>query len=128
MTTLAQEFGFTADQAEAITSKAFDLLESGEFDGAAVIFEGLLVLNPLDAGVHAALGTVRHEQGKLGDAEAAYSEALRLDAKTPLALVNRGELRCKRGDLGGLDDLKVAAGLSSPIQSRAQALISLYTR
>lgn len=128
MLTLAQEFGFTADQAQAITSQAFDLLEAGDLDGAAVIFNGLLVLNPNDAGVQAALGSIFHQQGKLPEARAAYDTALRLDGDTMLARVNRGELRCKQGDLAGLEDLKIAARVASSVQGRAQALVRLYCR
>ena len=40
MTTLAQHIGFTSEQAQAITSQAFDLLEAGDLDGAAAIFNG----------------------------------------------------------------------------------------
>ena len=127
MTTLAQEFGFTADQAQAITAKAFDLLEAGDLDGAIVIFDGLLVLNPEDASIHAALGSVLHEQGKLAEAEAAYDTALQLDPNAPLARVNRGELRCKRGDRAGLDDLSVAAANPSAVQARARALVRRFT-
>ena len=127
MTTLAQYIGITTDQQQAITSQAFDLLEAGELDGAIVIFNGLLVLNPFDASIHAALGSVFHEQGKLAEALAAYNTALSIDGTTPLARVNRGELRCKRGDLGGIDDLRIAARIPSAIQARAQAVLRLYS-
>jgi protein O-GlcNAc transferase len=128
MTTLAQFIGITSSQAQAISGRGFDLLEAGDLDGAAVVFNGLLVLNPHDAGVQAALGSVFHEQGKLAEALAAYATALGLDGNTVLARVNRGELRCKRGDLGGLEDLKIAARIPSAIQARAQAAIRLYSR
>ena len=128
MTTLAQYIGITTDQQQAITSQAFDLLEAGELDGAVVIFNGLLVLNPFDAAIHAALGSVFHEQGKLTEALAAYDTAISIDGNTALARVNRGELRCKRGDLGGIDDLKIAARIPSAVQARAQAVLRLYSR
>lgn len=128
MATLAQQFGFTMDQAQAITSKAFDLLEAGDLEGAAVIFTGVLVLNPHDAGVQAALGSVFHQQGRVTEALSAYDTALRLDGNTMLARVNRGELRCKHGDLSGLDDLKIAARNPSSVQGRAQGLVRLFTR
>ena len=128
MTTLAQYIGITTDQQQAITSQAFDLLEAGELDGAVVIFNGLLVLNPFDAAIHAALGSVFHEQGKLTEALAAYDTALSIDGNTALARVNRGELRCKRGDLGGIDDLKIAVRIPSAVQGRAQAVLRLYSR
>lgn len=128
MTSLAQELGFTQDQTHAIATKAFDLLEAGDLDGSVVIFNGLLVLDPTDPGVHAALGSVLHEQGKLAEAEASYDAALSLDGNTVLARVNRGELRCKRGDRGGLDDLRVAAAAESPLKARAQSLLRRFVR
>ncbi len=128
MTTLAQYIGITPDQAQAIVSRAFDLVDAGEFESAVDIFKGLLVLEPADASMHASLGSVFHQQGKLSEARAAYDTALSLDANTVLARVNRGELRCKRGDLEGMEDLKIAAQIPSPVQARAQSLLQLYAR
>lgn len=128
MTALAQEFGFTADQLQAMTSQAFDLVDAGELDSADAVFVGLLVLSPGDASLLAARGAVLHEQGKLSEALAAYDTALNLDSNAVLARVNRGELRCKRGDLGGVEDLKIAARIPSSVQARAQALTRLYAR
>jgi Flp pilus assembly protein TadD len=128
MTTLAQQFGFTADQLQALTSQAFDLIDAGDLDGAVAVFDGLLALNPEEARLQAALGSVFHQQGKLSEAMAAYDEALALDADAVLARVNRGELRCKRGDTGGVEDLKIAARIPSAVQARAQALVRLYAR
>ncbi len=128
MLTPAQEFGFTSDQIQAITSQGFDLVDAGDLDGAVVVFNGLTVLSPHDARLQAALGSVLHQQGKLSEALAAYDSALTMDANTVLARVNRGELRCKQGDLGGLQDLEVAARIPSSVQARARALVRLYTR
>ncbi len=128
MTTLAQYIGITSDQGRAIMSRAFDLLDAGDLEGAVDIFKGLLALDPTDADVHASLGSVFHQQGKLSEARAAYDTALSLDSNTVLARVNRGELRCKRGDLEGMEDLKIAARIPSPVQARAQGLLRLYAR
>jgi|APLak6261666879_1056058.scaffolds.fasta_scaffold02847_2 Flp pilus assembly protein TadD len=128
MHTLAQELGFPRERIRFILDKAFDLLEAGDLDGALVLFNGLLALDPGDASIHAAFGSVLHEQGKLTDAETAYDTAIKLDGKTVLARVNRGELRCKRGDLGGLEDLRLAAGIESAVQKRAQVLLRRYAR
>lgn len=128
MTTLASEIGFSADQLQAVTSQAFDLVESGDLDGAVAVFTGLVALNPDDAAIQAALGSVFHQQGKVEDAMAAYDAAIELDANAVLARVNRGELRCKKGDRGGVDDLKIAAGIPSAVQARAKSLLKLYAR
>lgn len=128
MTTLARELGFSSDQLQEITEKAFDLVEAGDLDGAVVIFNGLLTLNPTDAAIQAALGSVFHQQGKLSEARDAYDLAIALQGNTVLARVNRGDLRCKAGDLGGLEDLEIAARMPTAVQARAQALVRLYTR
>lgn len=128
MTTLAQHIGITWKQTQAITARAFDLVDAGELDGAVDIFKGLLALDSKDAGVQAALGSVFHQQGKLSEALAAYDTAITLDRDAVLARVNRGELRCKRGDVGGLEDLKIAARIPSAVQARAQSLVRLYAR
>lgn len=127
MDSFTQEFGFTLEQKQAIAGKGFDLVESGDLDGAVTIFTGLLAINPSDAPLHAALGSVLHEQGKFAEAEAAYDTALGIEKTTVLALVNRGDLRCQRGDLGGLEDLKAAAQRPSSVQARAQALVRRYS-
>jgi Flp pilus assembly protein TadD len=128
MATLADELGFPRERMRFILDKAFDLLEAGDLDGALVLFNGLLALDPTDASIHAAFGSVLHEQGKFTDAETAYDTAIKLDGKAVLARVNRGELRCKRGDLGGLEDLRLAAGIESAVQQRAQVLLRRYAR
>lgn len=79
MTTLAQEFGFTAAQAAAVAAKGAELFEAGDHDGAATIYAGLLAINPLDAGMHAALATVLKAQGKLAEAEAELDAATKLE-------------------------------------------------
>lgn len=126
--TLASDIGFTQTQAQMLVSKAFDLVDAGDLEGAESVFNGLLVLNPFDAAVHAALGSVLHEQGNVGAAEAAYDEAIRLDGTSTLARVNRGELRLRRGDRSGVRDLELAAASASPLQQRAQYLLRFYTR
>lgn len=124
MCTLAQQFGFTQAQARLVAAAGFDLLEAGDLEGAAVIFEGLLAINPRDGSLHAALGAVREEQGRLAEAEAAYSRAIDLDGKAMLARINRGTLRLRRGHRAGKTDLLVAAAEPSPVQARALATLA----
>jgi Flp pilus assembly protein TadD len=120
--TLAEQLGiFTGEQAKLIADMGFDLLNSGDNEGAAVIFRGLLALNERDAGVRAALGVVYLEQGKHAEAMAEFNSALEYDPRTVVALVNRGEIRVRAGDSRGLDDLKLAASFDSPMKARAQA-------
>jgi len=128
MTTLAQELGFTAAQARAIAEKGFEFAAAGDFEGALDIFNGLLVLNPEDGSMHAARGAVLQEQGQIAEAEADYDKAIALDPKAVLARCNRGELRLRRGDTAGVEDLEVAASIESPIKARASALLKTIRR
>ncbi|MGA9524109.1 MAG: tetratricopeptide repeat protein, partial [Myxococcaceae bacterium] len=120
-------FGFSAADARMISSLAFDLLDAGQIDGAEKIFAGLLALNPKDASIRAALGAVFHKLGRIEDAEAEYEAALAIEPKAVLARVNRGELRLRRGDTEGVEDLKLAAGEDSPVHERAQHLLQCFS-
>ena len=126
MTTLAQEFGFTVEQATVISSMGLDLVDAGLLDDAVQVFRGLVVLSPSDANTHAVLGAILHQQGFLVDAEAEYNLAIALSAETVLARVNRGELRCARGDARGVEDFRVAARVSSAVSARAALLLRKY--
>lgn len=125
---LASEFGFTAEQLEALSTRAIELAHSGDLEGAAVILKGLIALDPHEPGYHSSLGSMLQQEGKCVEAEAAYDAALALWPRAPLALLNRGELRCLRGDLKrGIEDLRVAARLKAPGRTRAEALLRRFS-
>lgn len=106
--TLAQLTGITAEQADVIANMGCDLANSGRFDDARVVFEGMVTLNPHDAAAQAALGTVYQKLGRTDDALAAYDACLKLDPKHPVALANRGELKVLARDASGWLDLAKA--------------------
>lgn len=128
MTTLSNDVVFTYDQFKALTDQAFDLVDAGDVEAAAVMFAGIVALWPEDPKLLAAYGSVLHRLTKEDDALHVYDQALRLDSEVTLARVNRGDLRCQRGDLGGLDDLRIAAAKPSSVQARAQRLLRRYSR
>ena len=103
--TWAEVEGITAEQARNIAEAGCDLAAAGRLEEARVLFEGLTAINPRDAGAHAALGTVYQKLDRLQDALDAYDAALSVDAAHPVALAHRGELRLRRGDAGGLEDV-----------------------
>ncbi len=106
--TWAEVEGMTWDEAKAVAEVGCDLAAAGRFEEARVIFEGLVAGNPKDSASRAALGTVYQKLGRLEEAQAEYSTALELDAKNPVALTNRGELRLRTGDRRGFADLAAA--------------------
>src|SRR3954470_670897 len=107
--TIAEVAGFTFEEAKAIAEIGVDLAAVGRLEEARVLFEGLVEMNPKDAAARAALGTVYQKQGRLQDAMDEYNGALGLDESQPIALANRGELRLRQNDRGGMEDLAAAA-------------------
>lgn len=122
--TLAEKLGFSAEDARAISELAFGLIDVGNLEGAATIFIGLLEINPKDTGIRTALGMVYERQGRNSEAEAEYSLVLERNPRSVRALMNRGNLRVRRGDQGGIDDLRAAAEIDSPMKPKAMALLS----
>lgn len=127
--TIAEISGLTFEEAKAIAEIGCDLAAAGRLEEARVLFEGLIEMNPRDAASRAALGTVYQKQGRLEEAMAMYSAAIGLDGSQPVALANRGELRLKQHDRGGIQDL-LAATQADPCgitvaARRARALIAV---
>lgn len=106
--TWAEVEGFTYEQATQFARTACELAERGQLKKAAAIFEGLVAMNPKDHASRAALGTVYQKMGRIDDARVEYERAIETDPKDVVALSNRGELRLRQGDAGGLDDLRRA--------------------
>lgn len=104
-TTWAEVEGMTFAEAKAIAQIGCDLAAAGRLDEARIVFEGLTAMNPKDSAARAALGTVYQKLGRIEDAVTEYSAAISRDAKNPIALANRGELRLKAGDRDGFTDL-----------------------
>jgi Flp pilus assembly protein TadD len=126
--TIAEIVGFTFEDARAVAEIGVDLAAVGMLEEARILFEGLVEMNPKDAAAKAALGTVYQKQGRLKDAMVEYDAAIVIDETQPIALANRGELRLRQNDRGGLDDLVAATrGDPSGITSggrRARALLT----
>jgi Flp pilus assembly protein TadD len=103
--TWAEVEGMTFEEAKAIAAVGCDLAAAGRLDDARVVFEGLVAGNPMDSSARAALGTVYQKLGRTEEAITEYGLALDTDARNPVALANRGELRLKAGDRAGFADL-----------------------
>ncbi|HYV48622.1 MAG TPA: tetratricopeptide repeat protein [Myxococcaceae bacterium] len=126
--TLAEMVGFTFEEAKAVGEIGCDLAAVGRLDEARRVFEGMIEMNAQDAAARAALGTVYQKLGRLKDAMAMYTTALGVDPTQPIALANRGELRMRQGDQGGMEDLRSAVrndptGITTGGR-RARALLS----
>lgn len=133
--TWAEVEGFTAEQAREIAIMACDLAQAGRLDDARQLLEGLVAMNPKDAGAQAALGTVYEKLQRPQEARRAYEMALAFDRTHPVALAGLGELRLRQGDAGGYADLlaavasdpegKTAAGRRAQAIAKALALAAV---
>jgi Flp pilus assembly protein TadD len=117
--TLAELEGMTYEDAQECARVGVELAEAGRLEEARIVFEGLTASNLRDSAAWGALGTVYQKLGRAEDALAAYATCLRLDPLNPVALLNRGELRLRRGDGQGLED--VAAALHADREGHTSA-------
>jgi len=106
--TWAEVEGITAGDAERIARTGVELAAAGQLREAALIFEAMVEMNPLDAGAHGALGTVYQKLERAEDALRAYGAALAIDRAHPVALGNRGELLLRLGRREGFADVAAA--------------------
>ena len=127
-TTIAERAGVTFETAQGIAQLGVELAAAGRLTEARIVFEGMVAMNPRDAAARAALGTVYQRLGRLDEAVAEYTAAIELDPQQPVALSNRGEVRLRRNDRGGIDDLLAAANADptgvTVASLRAQALLN----
>lgn len=127
--TLAEMVGLRFEDARAIAQVACDKAESGDLEGGREILELLVELNPKDSAMQFALGTIYQKLGMKDLAERCYSAAIER-SNHAFALVNRGELRVRRGDAGGREDLAKVLALDPKLQSipgqRARVLLQVF--
>lgn len=120
-------------------NQGYFLFNQGKYEESATIFRGLVTLNSKVAYYHTALGSIYEAQEKYDEALTEFDSALGIDGNDICALVNRGEIRLRQGDvLEAAEDFKkaielddantqaqVAAGQKiepDPAASRARAL------
>ena len=125
--TWAEVEGMTAAEACGIAQTACELASEGKLEQARVLLEGLVASNPLDAAARSALGTVFQKLGRIEEAMAEYDGALTMDPRNVVALANRGELKLRRNDESGYQDLVSAVQLDATGKTaagkRAQSLL-----
>jgi tetratricopeptide (TPR) repeat protein len=130
--TWAQVEGMTFEQAQRIAKVGCELAGRGRLEDARVIFEGLVAGNPKDTASQVALGAIYQRLNRKADAMACYDKALRLFDRNVVALANRGELRIKSNDAGGIDDLTRAVEIDpkglTAASRRARALLSFIVK
>lgn len=107
--------------------EGFRLYEEGDYPEARLIFEELAQQDPLEAYYRTALGAILLAEDELDAALEAFDEALRLNPKDSAALVNRGEVHLRLGNiLEAAQDFARAVDLDpenkDPLTMRARLL------
>jgi cytochrome c-type biogenesis protein CcmH/NrfG len=107
-TTLGEFLGFSESDLEQVRRIGHDLFAASNLADAAVIFRGMLDLEPSDVESITMLGVIRAQQGHTEQAEALLGDAIALDPGNVVALVARGEHRLARADPRAWGDLEAA--------------------
>ncbi|MGI5863537.1 MAG: tetratricopeptide repeat protein [Myxococcales bacterium] len=125
--TLAELDGLSGPEMMEMAITGFSMYEQGRYREAKVIFEGLSALDPTESYYRTAIGAVYLAQEQLDEALEQFDKALKLNDKDTAALVNRGEVRLRKGLLvDAAEDFKRAVDLDpenkDPLSLRARAL------
>lgn len=91
--------GMTGPEMLEMAMQGFRLFEVGKYKDAKVIFEGLCELDPSEAYYRTALGAVLLAQDELEPALNNFNIALALNSQDSAALVNRGEVQLRLGNI-----------------------------
>ncbi|MBK7996713.1 MAG: hypothetical protein IPK14_26085 [Blastocatellia bacterium] len=121
--TLARVKEWQPDEYQLLLMLGFTLHEQGRSEEAAIIFEGLVTIDPRNAYCHSALGAayMRLEQDE--KALTHLNMALQLDAKDISAYINRAELFMKqKGFQQAQADLEMAIKIGTTLGMRNQAI------
>ncbi|MDO8643420.1 MAG: tetratricopeptide repeat protein [bacterium] len=108
-------------------------LKHGRLKEAKTIFETLSELDHLNAYYRTALGSIFQKEGRVAEAIAEYSQALKLKPKDFTSLVNRGEIFLRtRNFKSAADDFRAAILLdaegSNLWANRARSLVIALKR
>jgi tetratricopeptide (TPR) repeat protein len=125
--TTAQNAGTTGPELLERAMEGFQLYEQGLYEDARAIFEQLSELDPAEAYYRTALGAICLAEDELDMALEHFDEALRLNPKDSAALVNRGEVNLRLGNiLEAAQDFARAVDLDpenkDPLTMRARLL------
>jgi tetratricopeptide (TPR) repeat protein len=94
-----QQEGTTGPEMLERAMQGFQLYEEGSYEDARAIFEELARIDPAEAYYRTALGAIALAEDELDLALEHFDHALRLNAKDTAALVNRGEVHLRLGNI-----------------------------
>lgn len=81
----------------AWANQGYFFYNQGKYAEAETIFKGLVTLNTKVAYYHTALGSIYEAQEKYDEALEEFNKATQIDGNDICALVNRGEIRLRKG-------------------------------
>jgi tetratricopeptide (TPR) repeat protein len=124
---IGQMVGLTGPEMLEMAMQGFRLYEQGKYKDAKVVFEGLCDLDPAEAYYRTALGAIFLAEEDLQTALGLFNHALALNDKDSAALVNRGEVHLRLGNIvEGAQDFAKAVELDpenkDPLTMRARLL------
>ncbi|ATB31842.1 tetratricopeptide repeat protein [Melittangium boletus] len=79
--------------------QGFQMYEQGRYDDARVIFEDLAEKDPSEGYYHTALGAISLAMDGFDKALDYFNQALHLNAEDTAALINRGEVHLRLGNI-----------------------------
>ena len=93
-----QILGITHDEAEALYAHGYNKLKHGDIDGAAVVFDKLIELDPIEAKYFYVRGVCHHQKGDLVKAVRLYGHFLSLKATSPDGWLRMAECHLATGE------------------------------
>ncbi len=125
--TTAQPEGSTGPELLERAMEGFQLYEQGHYGDARAVFEELAQRDPAEAYYRTALGAICLAEDELDPALEHFDQALVLDPRDSAALVNRGEVQLRLGNiLEAAQDFARAVDLDpenkDPLTMRARLL------
>lgn len=95
----AQQASTTGPEMLERAMEGFQLYEEGNYEDARAIFEELAEQDPVEAYYRTALGAIYLAEDDLDPALEHFHQALQLNPKDSAALVNRGEVNLRLGNI-----------------------------
>jgi Flp pilus assembly protein TadD len=128
--TPAEFLGFSTESLYKVATLGYDMVKSGNLQGALDIFEGLVAASPYDSVFHCHLASVYARLERFDEAKAEYTRSLELNIANVDSLVGRGELYLRESKLAeALKDIQRALELdpqaSRDTTKRARSTLTL---
>ena len=124
---IVEALNVDGQQTAALMQLGFALFQQGKLKEARDIFEGLIVLNPLNPYAYSVLGSIHQREERYEEAINCFTVTLKLAPEEVNTLTNRGEVLLKLGRLEeAAADLRAAIELDpkaeNPAANRARML------